>query len=583
MQKFLAFVLSTMFFLCGFISSGECREFVFVINSSRSMSNSDPQRRVFESVAWSLANLPADDEASVISFNDEVSVLRPLTKISENPNKIFSANYSGQSNAGDAMLAAVDMLMPKFDIEKNIILITNGEISLRDSAQTLRSVEKFQDGLTQAKWANMSVYIFNLRYQGDPLNYHSYTELAREIPIPHNELMTAIRTVFHNDFHTPHLNLLSQGVSKEKISAKIPLTSFEKAKLFLVASNPGKSTLENSSAVKVMEGNFVKIYEIASSSENNLEFSADYPQGTGLTLDAEIDVEGSLQAEISKSIFSADTLEITPVYKNNPSEKIFADHFFENKPVRVEFNGKIFDASIHNGVISVELEGDEKIIYLQKVFFEDLGVNFIGENSAEVQPSDNNYLMWILAIGAISVILILSYFLRKKNIPELEEIEEVEVKPVQIEKIVEPKPEPKKISSPKKKIEEKLSKTKPVKEEKFSYEGKFLIYVTKTLREEDIEPREFNLFRVGRVKISLLEILQECGIAEYFQEVGGIVISPGRRGIYLKNDSECTILKRGTLIEKGKEVEIYFEDAINIATSDENSEMTLRYKSLKPS
>lgn len=581
MKKFLIFVIATTFFLCNFISAGECREFVFVINSGQSMNNSDPQHRVFESVAWSLANLSEDDEASVISFNGDVSVLRPLSKISENPNRIFSANYSGQSNAGDAMLAAVDMLMPKFDIEKNIIFITDGEIFLRDSAQTLRSVEKFQDGLKQAKWANMSVYIFNLRYQGNPLNYYSYADLAREIPIPHTELMTALRTVFHNDFHTPHLNLFSQGVSKEKISAKIPLTSFERAKLFLVTSNPGNSTLENNSVTKIMEGNFVKIYETTSSQENNFEFNVNYPQGTGLTLDATADVEGILQAEISKSIFSADSLEITPVYKNNPSEKIFADSFFEDKPVRVEVNGKILDAKIHDGEISVELEGDEKIVYMQKVFFEDLGVNFIGENSAEVTPSDNNYLMWILAVVAISVILILSYFLRKKNI--VEEIEEVEPKPVQIEQPVETKPEPKKISQPKKKVEEKISEIKPVKEEKFSYEGKFLIYVTKTLRDEDIEPREFNLFRVGRIKISLLEILQQCGIAENFQEVGGIVISPARRGIYLKNDSDCTILKRSTLIEKGKEIEVYYEDAINITTSDENSELILRYKSLKPS
>jgi len=577
MRRFFIAVLLATVFLYNLVSIGECREFVFVVNSGQSMNNSDPQNRVFESIAWGLSNLSDDDEASVISFNDQVSILRPLSKVSENRNKVFNFNYSGQSNAGDAMLTAVDMLMPKFDDEKNIIFITDGEISLTNPAETLRSVEKFHDGLKQAEWANMSVYIFNLRYQGNPLNYHSYADLAKEIPIPHTELMTAIRTVFHDNFHVPHLKLFSQPATSEKFSAEIPLTSFDKAKLFLIASNPGSSRLENNNAVELVDGKFVKVFELNSEQSKELEFGVNYPQGTGLTLDAVAEVEGDLQAEVSSSLFSADRLEITPTYKKSPKEKIFADKFFENKTVRVEVNGNLSHATVKDGVITLDMPGDVENISVQKVYFEDLGVNYIGKDFVDVKPGDGNYLLWILAFVAISVILVLSYFLRKKNVQQAESVEEkisVPEKPAPI------KPKPETVVE---RIAEKIPEVKPVKEEKFSYEGKFLIYVTKTLHDEDIEPREFNLFRVGRKSINLLEILTECGIAENFQDVEGIVFSPARRGIVLQNDSDCTIIKRGVLLEKGNRTEIYFEDSINISTSDESAEMILRYKSLKPS
>lgn len=577
MKKIFIFVMSAIIFLCNFISIGECREFVFVINHGQTMNNSDPQRRVFEGLAWGLSNLAEDDEASVIAFNDEVSVLRPLSKMSDNPNKVFNLEYAGQSNAGDAVLAAVDMLMPKFDSEKNIIIITNGEIALGDSSQTLRSVERFHDGLRQAKWANMSVYIFNLRNTDSPLNYHSYADLAKEIPIPHTEFMTAMRTVFHNDLKVPHLKLFSQKVDVGNFSAAIPLQSFDKVKLFLVASNPGNAQLKDAGAQPDFSGKFVKIFKVTSAHTNDFEFAVNYPAGTGLTLDAAIEVDGDLQTEIAHSLFSADALEITPTYKDS-SEKIFADKYFDNMPVRLEVNGEISETVMKDGKLRVELAEDTTQVSLQKIYFEDLGVKFTGKDFANINVAEKNYLIWFLAAAAILIILIMSYFLWKKNIKSVEE-----EKILPVEKTVEKKAEPEKIPL-QKKVVEKITEVKPLakKEEKISYDGKLSIYVTKTATDEDIEPREFNLFRVRKI-ITLLEVMEECRIAENFQEFENIIISPGRRGILLKNNSDCTIIKRGNLIEKNNETELYDNDAINITTSDEMSEIILRYKSLKPS
>ena len=576
MKKFFAKFLTILLTMTIFLSVGECREFVFVVNSSQTMNAADPQKKIFEGVAWSIANLQGDDEAAVISFSDTPTILRPLSKISAETNKIFPANYSGNSNAGDALLSAVDMLSPKFYEEKNIIFITDGEISLEDNEKTSRSLEKFQDGLQQANWAKMKVFILNLRADA-PKNFKSYAELATEIPIPHTELLTALRNVIYDDFHNPHLTL---PVENKKFTAEVPLTSFDKIKFFLLSTNSGTANLKNAS--KKLGGNFIQIFEVNSPQTNKFDFEINYPQNSGLTLDAVPSVEGILLTEVETHIFSANKLKITPVYKNNPAEKIFADNFFENKPVRVQINDAEITAVVKGGEIEVDLPSGEEI-FLQKVFFEDLGVEYSGENSATIHLEGMNYFVLILAGLAILTILILSYFLQKKNQPQQEEIAKPTAEITKVEKISEVK----KVSTPAKVAEESLTDDfrevpEKVSDKKLSYAGKLVIYVTKTLSDEDIAPREFNLFRFGGGEITLQKILSECNILDKVQEIGDIIITPSKRGIFLENDSDSTILKRGNLIERGRKIEIFYEDSLSITSADENSEIILRYKSLKP-
>jgi hypothetical protein len=520
------------------------------------MNYSDPFRKVNESVTWFIENLAENDEVGIISFDDSVKILRPLSKISENPQKFFTTDYSGQSNAGDAILAAVDILTPKFNEERNIIFIGNGEIICENPTKTLKSLKNFQNAVEHAKWQNISVHILNLRYNGNPENYHSFANFADEIPIPHTELFTTLRTILHNDFNAPNLNFYTEIVQEKNLSAKIPVISAKNIKLFLISSNVGNATAENIS--KTFDGNFIKTFEINSPQTNNFEIALDYPPQTALTLDAVIEVEGNLQKNIS-----SDEIELVPL--DFDGKKIFSDNFFENKSLRVKINDKIFDEKITDGTIKIDLSDEGKNISLQKVFFEDVGIIFNGNDKAEIILPTNNYLPYILTGAAILFILFLAY--RKKKLLE---------KPQEIQT------EQEKFTTEKNPLLPKKIK-ESVAPKKFSFNGKFTIYFTKTAHEEEIEPREFNLFRVTAAQINLFEILKNCGIDEEFAGAEKIFIIPSQKGIFLKNDSDCTILKRSNLIKKGQQTEIFYNDSVNIASEDEISEFILMYKSLKPS
>ena len=573
-------------------SVAECREFVFLLDTSNSMNNSDPMHRAPECVNWMTANLSEDDEVGIIYFNDNPVVLRPLTTLKKQQTFSFDINYSGRSNTGDALLSAIDMLSPNPNTERNIIIVTDGEIALNTPELTLQSIEKFQSGVRQAEWAHIPIYILNLRYKGDQSNYHLYTGYAKDIPVPQWELMTSARTLMHNDFHTPHIELPTNGVIKGNISVDIPIRSANRVRFILTSSNPGSASLKNVKPSSIVTGKYVKIFDITLPESTHFEFEVDYPEGTGLTLDMIAETTGEIKADISRSLFGNDTLEVIPIHTGDSNKDILADEYFNGKKVHLKLNDNDVVATVSNGIIETKIDNADNNIELKEINFEDLGIRFIGDDSAQVDVSGSNYLAWLLALIGIAVIIALLYLLyRKRKFHEEQQVlppPAVKSNPSNISTSIENKPKIK----PKKHVV-KLNKQDDVvesvqspspKTSKISYNGKLLIYVTKTPDDEDIAPREFNLFRLFNAKpISLAEILGGCGLEINFIGAEDIIINPMPRGIFIKNASDCTITKRHDILLKGSRTDLYYGDSIYVTSSDEAFELTLIYKSLKPS
>ena len=111
--------------------------------------------------------------------------------------------------------------------------------------------------------------------------------------------------------------------------------------ILLLSSSTGKAEIENVAASSVIEKNFVKVFEVNNPSTNKFNLLADFPEGTGLTLDVIPTVSGKIEAEISMSIFGKNILEVTPTYKNSET-KIFEDEFFYGKAVRLQIDDKNF-------------------------------------------------------------------------------------------------------------------------------------------------------------------------------------------------------------------------------------------------
>ncbi|MBR5913080.1 MAG: VWA domain-containing protein [Selenomonadaceae bacterium] len=552
MKKIFFFVI-TMFCLCGLISTGECREVVFVVNSSQSMNVSDPFHAVAESVTWGVDNLSADDEVAIVTFNDNASVLRQLTKVDSVPNQIFNLNYSGQSNAGAGLLTAIDILSPKFNTQRDIIFITNGNI------QSPQSTNNFKAGLDQAKWLGISVYLVELRHDANPQNYKPYEDHVKFLPVNYKELMTTIRTIIQGDFHSPFITLPTNHLTQGTLNFESPVESARHLKICLLSSNIGKTNLKN--FTPDIQGKFINIFEIDSPSTNNFEFEVDYPQGTGLTLDVIPTVPGELKTNTSTQFLTKDILEITPM---NSEKKILANKFFDGKSINLVMDSKKVEGKIHDGIIQVPLDDFGENISLQKIHFEDIGIIFYGDDTAKIFAPKNHYVEGLIGFLGLLIIGGLLWRIRnkKQSSKSIDTLATVRGK----EKNLPPleQSSPKNINSV------------------FFYSGKLLIYFTKTPTAEEIAPREFNLFRMNSAQISLAYILQQCNILENFKGAADIFFNPDKNGINVENKSDCTITKRNILVEKGQRVDLYYDDSVNVLTDDESAEMILMYKSFKP-
>ena len=545
-----------------FLPVGECREFIFVVNTSQSMNESDPLHVVQDSLTWSMKNFSAEDEVAVIAFKNEPIVVRPLSKIGDAPIKAFEFDYSGETNAGEALLMAINMFKLDYGTERNIIVISNGEISLSDPAATLKSWEDFNACLQQAKWLGISVYVVKLRYFGAPQNYHSFAHDAKEMPGDYHDLMTTLRTLMFDTFHAPHMEL-PVNTTQGKFLCEVPIFPANSLKFSILSSNPGVAELQIKSD-EIISRDFVKIFKFNAPNANGFEFNLNYPQGTGLTLDVVAEVNGRLQTGLRTSFFSPNILEITPVYNDSEQNKILNDEFFDGKSLRVQVDGKIINSTIRDGVISVKLANTDDTVSLDKVFFEDLGIIFIGNNSAQVTVSGLNYLPWILALAGVSVILALSYLLiKKKTLSRTAHGK----KHVALKQITSPE----------------LAIEKLVRNKNFLYKGELIVSVMKNPNKDYIEPRTFNLFRMNSSEpIDLTVVLKTCGIDFDFKDFQGIIISPSANGVYVENHSDCSLVNMNKTIVKGAYTELYHEDSIDVATPDRLAELMVTYRNLKP-
>lgn len=552
----LAFILS----FCSFVSIGACREIVFVLNASQAMNTYDPFHTAPESIIWGAQNFSDEDEIGIVTFSDDVNIIRPLSKIKDNPVGKFSVEYYGQSDAGAGLLTAIDMLTPKFHTQRDIIFITNGEITSPQSSVN------FKSGLEQAKWLKIPVYYINLRYNVDPQNYRSYKDdYVKELPINYNELMTTVRTIIQGDWKTPHIEFPTNTASTGRLSFEVPVDSAERIRISLLSSRVGTGILRNIQPDLEIQGDYIKVFDIKSPTTKNFEITVDFPQGTGLTLDVIPTVRGKLDILGVRRIFLDDYLEITPVYENDPETKIFSNEHFEGKTLPLLINDKEVLGKINDGVIRVPLNDDDEFISLQKINFEDIGIDFDGNYATQIRVPFINYGAWLLTILGLAIICFLSWLIYKKT------------------KLL-------RIENPHAMFEIDTQKTdsdvknlpKVVNNDKFTYSGKLMIYVIKTPNGEDISPREFNLFRMNSAQIPLDYILEQCDIDENFKGIPNILINPAKSCIIVENKSDCTITKLNVLIENNRQVELYDNDSINIVTEDATSEIILQYKSLKP-
>lgn len=562
---------------------GSCQDVMFLLDTSQSMNDSDPQRTAPDSIRAMTAALEPADRAGVIVFNTEARQFRPLVSPWEKGLPDFSGTvYDGYTNTGDAIAMALNNLEAGGAAKKAIVLVTDGEIMLPDADETLHSAQLFAESMERASRSGIPVYILSILNGPDDRDYKLYTGYAKGATVPDGQLLAKSGQLARESLGAYGMELSptlgTNGAGRiTSVTAPLPVHGAKHVRVVISASMAGTAATDGErtqGAQRVLAFNNVKL------SSGRLEFVTDYPPGTELKLYAVPELDGKLLAKTELAFWGKEgKVRITPVSPSGDDKKLFDDAYFNGKKLHLKVNGRETEGTLENGTITAPLpdvleDGSDGFVTVSDVRFEEIGVSFTGTNSARVpvERGGDGYVPWLF-LGIALIILLL--FLNYRKTKELRHRPFGELQPGSEDRPSLPEPV--------------ILEEKPVPRVRYnpadlSYCGKLVLYITRAPDDSDIPPLEFNLARYDRgMEITMAEVLKRCGLGLSFQGAEHVIIGPMARGIYVRNDSDCTVTKRGNIILKGESTDIESDGRVHIAFSDEISEMIMVYMDLKPS
>lgn len=560
---------------------------IFLLDTSGSMKTNDPERLALDSIAQLLYSLPSNYEVGLAVYGTEAALLQGEVENSRRSEVMDLAEdivYQGYSNAGAGLACAVDVLAKAHAGEKYIVMLSDGEILLKEDTETQESQQMYQSALERAKEQGIIIHVIGLGQDMEDLDNTIFKAAAATGGKSwHTSQATGIQgaidaVLAEMGVKQSTVAIVDASGGEEKVIVELPYLRADRVRVLLT----GSAQIQNlnsafqAESARQINGDRYSFLEIERPADEHLEIGFEANAGTQVRVNAipeyavypkvEVAYEDRLPEEEEESLYYQRTAKLSYTFYSveNPSASLWESDFFEHSKITLDIGGEVEELSLHAGV----LEMRERVSAADKyeVYFDysKLPVNVIGDNCVTVsleappavpveEPKPQGTPMGVWAAGGILLgaalvcIVLILYIRRPKPVPAP----------------AEERPQP----------------------SKYSYVGKVNLYITRTKSGYDIPPLYYNLFRLPAGKVlSLQEILKECEVSEEFPGAKGIYFKPGmNRSLILTNNSDCTIMKSREILMKNKSYQLAIGAKVDISFEDEISELTLQYKDIKPS
>ena len=550
------------------------KEIIFVVDTSNSMKSFDKQNLVADEIKKIANFLTSDYKIGLVTYNSKVIEYANITDSLSYFNSILDrTNYTGYTNAGDALSFAINMFNNSANF-KNIILVSDGEIVLQNENLTKQSNDIFKNTINIAKDKNIvidTIALGELTEEGKKFNIFEASNLTNGQIFKCSNILKLdeiSNKILFEKFKIKKTQVGVGNTQNGQLSINLPTTNLDKIKILLTSSNIKNINVNcKSESANVINGKNFAIVEIIKPYENlvNLNFNSNG------NVDAHLlqEVISNLSGEIVDYRYEDNTvLANLNITLKNEKGNIFDNNYYNNEIINLNINDKLFEAKIIDSKICITLDTlklDENLKILLNL--DKLEQNFLNLKSLNLkldeikinellEDNENKSfkllpLYIILCLLCLVIILILLKNKTKK------------VKYIEVEK--EEKP--------------------VVSKNPYEYFGKLNIYVVNTKEGYDIAPQVFNLQRKqNNEKVSLKDILNACKLNIGDDSASNIIFEPTmNKALSLTNNSYSTIIKNGSLLTFEKSTNINFNEKISIILEDEVTEFEIHYKSLKPS
>lgn len=553
--------------------TGKSSDIVFLLDCSQSMTDVDGDYMAVDFIKELVCASPSHYKFGLVGYNREICISMPLESgIEEIEAELESLTYKGYGNAGAGVMEAVSLFKDS-QVEKKIIILSDGENMMDSEENTTGSVALFQEALKEAKEKNIVIDIINLGKRIDEGEniYQAADDTGGTIyDLDSGESLRG----FIEEYLFQKMNIPNRPIGKldgagGELFVKLPDCMMREAKIILTGKQQNENMVLNCEAdrIQVLKGkNFtvVELYNPASE-EVKIQMSSEQGMDVNAYLTAEYDFFITTEnAYIPKT----QTAEIRLALLNHNGKNLLDGHM-KDGDFKVYLDDEEQTYSISDGKVHVRKQFEQDAVVTLKVSFGSLYGNYYGISTAqetiivpeieveEEEPEETiDWFFWaVILIFVIALIIIFCIAGEKRKRVENKKI-----------------------------IDESRMLPEETGMRGNDFCGKLIVYVIHNHEGIDYPPESINLFaRCNREVITLEWILDICNLPLQLKGADKIIIKPGDdRSIIIKNTGKASAVKNREFLIKGHSYHLYYQEKVTFIFDQEDTEIEVHYKDLKP-
>lgn len=553
-------------------------ELVLLLDASGSMQTNDPQGLAKDGLQLILSSLPSNYRIGFVAYNNGVIQRVPITAPSERAEvagSIHLAEYNGYTDAGAGLSEATALFSENADIPKTILFFSDGEILMSSDSETQGSASVFDKALQAAADQGIVIHMIGL---GDGFREHgnSIVDAAEktggslyEASGP-EEIPDCAAKILFQDLG---VRKISVGIAQTdglagNLTVPLPSAGIQEAKILLRSDVPLRDIVANFNGadVEVTSGKRFSVVRVELPTSSNI--TIDFSGATRVRAELIAEYRPTLAADV---VYEDNLLEATEdvaaytdrtatirlrLLDRQTQHNLLDEPYFNGKQIPVSFSGTTESLTVKDGCLThimpitesknLQIAADWGVLDVNMLGIDPIPVSL--EAPAPVEPGFN-YVPLLVILALLLVVAVWLILRHKKRVREQQP----------------PQPEP--------------------YFSKYDYAGKVNIYVTRIPDDIDIPPQTFNLHRLySKKQITLREILNECGLARPFPGTEEILLIAGKdKSLVILNNSDATVMLGAQVLIRKKTYPMHFGEKLHITCEDEQTEMEVHYRSVKPS
>lgn len=570
-------------------------EVVFLLDTSGSMNANDKSRLAIDAIRQAGCSIPSNYKTGFVAYNTGIQSVIPLSSGADRMGEqLSSIIYKGYTNAGEGLSQAVGLFSTEENVERSIVMVTDGEIDMPDRQAKEASRTLYSETIKKAKEAGIKIYIVAVGSELNDPQMHIFdgaemTDGAIYWQGQSGNLVQIMNRILYDRMNLPKRSVGVTDGNGGSLHVEIPSPGAEHVKLILTSGQGIQNVTADYSAEEghISSGRNFAVIEMTRPASDAVDVRFQTPELTGVeaymmveyTAEPVINISYRREEVASAAEGEKSKSKVPPVYNHfadleislkdigGKNDNLWNTPYYEGQSVPFCVNGVWKSETISGGVIpySLSIDGIDELsveidssIFAERYFITQPVTEKLSPPPDPVPEPEPDYRpLWaILGSLVLIIVVILLWWYKKKNSAVIYVSQSPSIK------------EPVKM------------KTKAC-----SYSGKFSIYVVRTADGRDVPPQTYQLFGRNSGRMTLGQILTSCKIKLGRIGEEDIIIYPGPdHSVIIMDQSErCTVLRGMEILKKGMGYPVFYNEKITITFEDESTEMEIHYKNLKPS